>query len=40
MRAGYVIDLSGRGDDPADNMRIVSSAVRPAAVDLEQDSAE
>jgi hypothetical protein len=40
MRAGYVIDLSGRRDDPADSMRIVSSTVRPAVVDLDIDSAE
>jgi hypothetical protein len=41
IKAGYVIDLS---DDPrpgADiGMRIVSSTVRPAPVDLDQDSAE
>jgi hypothetical protein len=42
IRAGYVIDLTGdSGERPGDiGMRIVSSAVRPAAVDIEQDSAE
>jgi hypothetical protein len=43
IRAGYVIDLSGRRDDPADNMRIVSPTVySPPAIDadLEQDGAE
>jgi hypothetical protein len=41
IRAGYVIDLSGRSDDPADNMRIVSPTVfSPPAIDadLEQDA--
>jgi hypothetical protein len=42
IRAGYVIDLSGRRDDPADiGMRIVSPTVySPPAVDadLEQDA--
>jgi hypothetical protein len=42
VKAGYVIDLS---DDPRQpgtdiGMRIVSSAVRPALVDLDQDNAE
>ena len=41
IKAGYVIDLT---DDPrpgADiGMRIVSSAVRPAPIDIDQDSAE
>jgi hypothetical protein len=39
VRAGYVIDLRGRSDDQADSgMRIVSSTVRPAPVDLDQDA--
>jgi hypothetical protein len=40
IKAGYVIDLSGRSDDPADNMRIVSSTVPPAPVDIDRDSAD
>jgi hypothetical protein len=40
VKAGYVIDLSDPRPGADIGMRIVSSAVRPAPVDIDQDSAE